>query len=470
LTGAKFDGATFQGILGLPTSVPDFTLANLTNASFTNAKFEAPTYLTFANLACADFSGTDITNGNAVFGDEPLRYNSPASCRTKFQGTTMNCDFIDDWKGFDLTRANVNACITRLAGRDFSGAVLSGVNLGGAVLDGALFGGADLTLAVLDYASLQCRNQQAFPPTECVDLSHALLQGAQLNQANLSGATLYKAFLSNKPAPNPIPQAAKLKHAHLLNVNLAGAQLSGADFSWANFYGDNTGPCGTTGGKDLSGFTKGCSTAAGAVLTGTHFANAYLFGLDFGSAQIAGVDFDSAVLVGANFSGATIGIDSNTGFGTKFTRAFLQGTNLDLATTLSGADLSNAFVTFRVSDNNSIDIGLDGANHNQFACSTPSTCGPAPGQGVCVNVFFPPTTVPGNNPSITCPDGFPAGSSGCGDASSGGNLVNLRWNSHLSIDAASPPGWYKRDATYTPKAPDSAVCNKKGPSAEVTDW
>src|SRR5262249_33058173 len=124
LSGAKFDGAKFQAVPGNPTQTPDFAFADLTRATFTGAQFLAPTYFVGATLSCADFSNTNINNGNVFFGDSPLTYG--ASCRPKFQHTTMSCEFIDDWKGLDMTNAIVTACLKQLSGRNFSGAVFPG--------------------------------------------------------------------------------------------------------------------------------------------------------------------------------------------------------------------------------------------------------------------------------------------------------------------------------------------------------
>jgi len=483
LTGANFTNATFVSVPGNPTQMPDFTFANLTNAKFVNAKFDAPTYFTYAMLTCADFSHTNLNNGNAVFGDESLLFDANApcpgaicpspGCRVKFEFATMNCEFIDQWAAFDLSSANISACFDKLAGRNFANAVMPDVNFAGMILDGTNFNTANVSQAVFDNASLQCATLQN-GNSQCVDFSHAQLQGASLNNANLSGASLFSAFLSNN-VNGEITQAAQLKQAHLRNVNLAYSQLSGVVFTLANFYSvggnpANPGGCATTGGSDLSGFTIFCSSAFHANMTGTQFGDAYLYGVDFRDASIAGVNFTDAVLAGANFKGATIGADPNSGAVTEFLRAYLQGTNLDQAT-VSLADLTDAFVDFG-SGGNLLSIELDGADHNQFACSTPSTCNPASGEDVCVYVRFPKTTVPTANTTITCPHGLPAGPGGCGIADPGGG--NTRWQSKLTIDSppnpGPPPGWYTNPATYTPKAPPGSVCNGAGPTARVLAW
>lgn len=471
LTGANFNGAIFQGVPTNPAQTPDFTFADLTNATFVGAKFQAPTYFAYATVTCADFSQTDISNGNAVFGDEPLIYATSDTCRTKFQSTTMNCEFIDDWHAFDLTNAIVTACLSQLSGRNFDRALMAGVNLDNAILDGTIFTHANLSQAQLRGASLQCLASTSGGAPQCVDMSNAQLQGAKLDNANLSGASLYNAFLSNN-VNGSITEAATLTQAHLRNVNLAFAQLSGVNLALANFYGstpaNNQNGCATTG-SNYTGFTAACASAHGATMSGTTLTDTYLYGVDFTNASILGVDFSRAVLAGANFSGATISTDTNGGV-TKFIGAYLQGTNLDLATTLSQADLTNAFVDFRAGGN-LVSVNLNGPDHNAFACSTPSTCNPATGQNVCVWVRYPVTTVPAANTTITCPNGS-SGGSGCGVADpSGGNAA---WRSGLVIgsppDPGPPPGWYSNDATYTSKALNSALCGGLGPRARVLDW
>ena len=261
------------------------------------------------------------------------------------------------------------------------------------------------------------------------------MQGTQLNSANLTGASLYRAYLSNEGGG----AAAAVQQAHLKNVNLAYAQLSGVDFTEANFYGDNAAngsPCATTG-PDQSGFTKSCASAYNATMVGTRFPNAYVFGVDFRNANIQGVNFTNAVLAGASFSGATIGVNPSSSAATSFGAAYLQGTDLKSAKSLSSVDLTNAYLDFRPGGN-LLYINLSGAVHNTFACSTPSTCMPATGQDVCVFVNYPsPTTVPADNSTMTCPDRNPGGCGTPGDP---------RWKSGLTIGMppplGPPPGWY----------------------------
>ncbi len=431
LTGANFNNTTFQGVPGHPTQTPDFTFANLTNATFVGAKFAAPTYFTYATLTCADFSQTDLKDGNAVFGDEPLIYSydraKPADCRVKFQGTTMNCEFIDDWRNFDLTGAKVRACLTQVAGRDFSYAMMAQVNFSDAYLAG-------------------------------VNFDHAQLQQAVLSRANLTGANLGNAFLSTGDNG---AGAATLESAHLKNVNLSNAQLSGVTFTNANFYGTSAAISGSCK-VSSTGFAQECSTAHGASITGTSFAGAYLYGVDFTNATIKGADFTGAVLTGATFASASIAVNPTNGAATKFIAAHMQGTNL--ATTISSGDMTNAFVDF-VPGGNNVMVELSGSVHNVFACG-PAPCQPATGADVCVAVVYGlPTSIPASNAAITCPDGATGNCGAAGAAS---------WKSTLDIGTAgngTPPGWYPfKAATFTARAALSNVCNKQGVAAAVLNW
>lgn len=448
LTGANFKNATFMSVPGRPLQTPDFTFANLTHANFSGARFNAPTYFTYANLTCADFSQTDISTGNAVFGDEPLIYTAPAGkndCRTLFRNTTMNCEFIDDWRAFDLTGAVVTACATKLARRNFANAIMTNVSFESAILDGATFTSAVLNGANFNNSSLQCAGSQ------CVNLSNAQLQGAKLNKANLTGANLQGAILAqDATGKNP----ASLSQAHLKNVNLADAQLSGVDFTNVNFYGDQ--PANSGGCKTKGGFTLGCASAHSAQMTDTQFEGAYLYGVDFQNATMLAVNFHNAVLVGANFGSATIGQNPSTNLPTNFNGAHLQGTNLKDAT-FSNVDFSNAFFDFR-NQGNSIFINLNGLLHNSFACSTPSTCKPATGADVCVSLDYSTTTVAPGDTRVTCPDGT---TGSCGTANATPPL-NPHWNSPWTIGKpppGPPPGWYLYNATYTPKASEKDICN-----------
>ena len=460
--GADLSGANFSGARVLPSDredlrPTDFTGAKLSNACFAAMSFKGRSYFTYADVSCADFSRNDLSSGLAIFGPSPLKIDAASPCKPSFRGTVMHCEFVPDWPRLDLGAgsgspgADLSACATDLAGLRLDGALLDGVNLRGAVLDGASLAGASLKEARLDNASLQCNARQ------CVDLHDANLQGASLVGANLSGANLHQAVLTGE-AGKP---AANLSFAHLRNVNLSNTQLTGANFSNANFYSTNPGQC-DTGGVNNSGFTKGCASANGATMTGTLFTNAYLYGVDFGASTITGANFEGAVLVGAYFSAASVGTSSNN-VPTSFNGAWLQGTNLDRAASLQGADLSNAYVDFRPRGNQ-LYLTLPGRTYNRHACGADG-CTPASQADVCVWMGYGETTVPANNNSIACPDGFRA-DGGCGRAQADGS--NPHWNSSQAMGALQ--AGYAEAATYTPAAAPASLCNGRGAGAALVSW
>jgi len=467
LTNANFQGAVFVNDNSNPAMAADFSFADLQGACFIGAKFNGLTYFTSARLTCADFSQTDLSNQNAIFGESPLNFDrNKTTCRLAFRSSKMDCEFFGDWRYLDLSGADIRACSNQFAGQDFTSAKLSSVDLRGANLDAVNFSNADLSQAVLDQASLRGAN-----------LSKAILLGAHLNLANLTGASLYGASLSNS-TPTGVSNAASLRQAHLKNVNLSYAQLSGVDFTFANFYGDiPAAPCrtvappdkctGSSSSPNYEGFTCSCASGHGAIMTQTKFSGAYLYGVDFTDVKGQGVNFSDAILTGANLSGAVITSDPQSGSASTFFRTFLQGTELSGTRMEDSPNLSNAFVDFSRSGN-FIFILLDGANHNQFTCQN---CWPPTGTDVCVWVnYLTPTTVPSGGTRLTCPN-LSVGD--CGPAEADGS--NPKWKSTITDLALPPtgvpPAWYEQNSTYI-KAPDNlnAVCNGRGSESAIVLW
>ena len=467
LANANFEGAVFLDDSSNPELVGDFSFANLQGACFLRAKFNGLTYFTSATLTCSDFSQTDLTSGNAIFGESPLIFDrTKTDCRPAFRSSMMDCEFLKDWRYLDLSGADMKACLDQLEGIDFSNAKLSSVNLAGANLNNAKFVKADLSQAILDGATLQN-----------ADFSYATLLGAHLNLTDLTNASFYRAFLSNDISG--ISNAASIRQAHLKNANLSYAQLSGVDFTYSNFYGHDPsagGTCKTALSRDkcrepastnYEGFACDCAAAHGAVMTQTKFSRAYLYGVDFTGAAGQGVDFGGAVLTASNFSGAAISSDPQSGSASTFFRSFLQGADLGGAQLKDRPNFFDAVVDFNAFGN-SIYIFLDGKNHNQFACRD---CSPPTGNDVCVLVNYDgSTSVPGGSTPLTCPNGFIGD---CGAASPSGS--NPHWKSNITDLGAPPsgvpPAWYEQNATYT-KAPanESTICNGHGPGSAIIFW
>ena len=473
LTGADFSGATIADSQN-PAFPTDFSFATLTDAKFIGTVFNGPTYLTYSKGSCADFSQTNINNGNAIFGDSPLKIDPTKPCRTKFQNTTMNCEFVAQWNQLDLTGANIAACAEQLRtvppqpGHDFSGGIYNNVVFDNLDLSASKWAGA-----VLEYASFQGAtldnatglNGTAGSPSRLsaakfnkasvqnVDLSNAQLYGAQFTNADLSNSSFAGSFLSaNTAAVPPIETAAAFDGAHLKNVNLANAQLQGATFQSASFYGSFDGaaptfPCKTTCARP--GFTCACATASGANLTGTNFFNAFLFGVDFSGATttINGTLFGSAILTGASFAGAHFQV--NGGAAPDFTQTLLQGTTFDSNAILVNARLLNAFVDFGAASNpdqgNILYLLLNSAYTGFKGWSGAST--------PCVQLAYGSLTAVPPTISMTCPNGS---STVCGAGNTPGSLAN--WKSAITMASNAVPGLYGADATYDKAPVDTGVC------------
>jgi hypothetical protein len=141
-------------------------------------------------------------------------------------------------------------------------------------------------------------------------------------------------------------------------------------------------------------------------MNNTQFGNAYLYGVDFTNSNVQGVQFGGAVLIGANFSGAKLSVDPTVGTNTGFQEAFLQGTNLAGAD-LTGTSLFNAFLDFRDGGNTMVLL------LNEKFAGFPNWH--APNQPICIILAYGSgTSVPTGNTTLICPDGAPAGASGCG--------------------------------------------------------
>jgi uncharacterized protein YjbI with pentapeptide repeats len=306
LTGANFSGATIDHTANLIS--PDFSFANLTNACFQGVQFgdsTAPVYFEYATLTCADFSAVQLVdeknNDLAIFG-ESLRIDKDPSgdpnkltCRTAFRSDTMKCDFIDDWRWLDLDDANIDACLSQLRGRDFSGGKFAGVN----------FTGGSLTQT---------------------DLTNTKWQSAELNGANFDYAILENADFTNAHLMNisdrtPARLGANFDFADLNNAVFKQADLSNTSFTWATLTGPNV---------DLTG----------ATLTGSKWEHATLSGVKLDGLKAWGADFTDANLDDSTLKNTDLGYNSYKATGT---------TNLDPATleyaTLCGATLDATILT-----------------------------------------------------------------------------------------------------------------------------
>jgi uncharacterized protein YjbI with pentapeptide repeats len=115
---------------------------------------------------------------------------------------------------------------------------LRGANLSGAYLSDANLSGANLRDAYLSDANLRDANLSGANLRDAY-LSDANLRDAYLRDANLSDANLSGAYLSDANLSGANLRDANLRDAYLSDANLSGANLSGAYLSDANLSGAN---------------------------------------------------------------------------------------------------------------------------------------------------------------------------------------------------------------------------------------
>lgn len=434
LHGALWPGATVTGTVSLE------------GAHFEGASLEG-TSLQGADLKGAIFQGATLTGANLT-------------------GAQLDRSQMQDagWRGATLIDVTGLDTAT-LTGSDFTGSHFGGTGLAGAfleevTLDEATFApGTDLSSVRFNRSSLQN-----------VDLSNLTLYGASFIRANLTNSRLALARLSNNPDGGLPTNPADFTGAHLRDVDLSGAQLEGTIFHFASLYGSfevlNRGPpkfkCVTDTTKcpdTKTGFTCSCATVIGATMTRTDFTNAFLFGLELSGASttINGADFSNAILVGANLDGVNFLTDpANGGAQPVFEGAFLQGANFGTSS-LEATSFANAYVDFEPNGNEmQVLLGPSYTGFNGWS---------KPNQPVCVKLLYSGlvTQVPVTTSNTTCPDGL-THPGGCGPTPPR-PAPNPNWASPVAIGQASPPGYYKNDATYT-QADQSQSCNHGSASVE----
>ena len=195
---------------------------------------------------------------------------------------------------------------------DFSNANLSGASLRKAYLHNADFSGADLSGAYLTEADLRSADLRGASLHEAKAV-RANLSGAKLDGANLRAADLREANLTN----------AVFRRAKLGGANLKGAEIVNCDFSdaslWsANFIDTNLIRINLTRANLRAAFLRGANFA-GANLKNACLKNAHLPAASLIKADISGAGLDEAKLSGANLREANL------------ERCSLVGANLEMA-------------------------------------------------------------------------------------------------------------------------------------------
>jgi uncharacterized protein YjbI with pentapeptide repeats len=212
--------------------------------------------------------------------------------------------------GIDLTKVNV----TRAArNRSFYSATfdrsdLRQTDFTGSDLNFASFNGANLQMAKMGCAYTFHSDSGPSGFGGCTQLREANFNGANMQNASLTGAMM---------------QGASLRNAHANRATLAASQLQGSTLDGASL--------------DAADLTQ-------AGLDGASIKEASLIGADFNSARIRGADFRNSTLFGASIDYVLAQNSSFTGAqlqGASMTWSHFEGANF-LAVATYGTDLSSS--------------------------------------------------------------------------------------------------------------------------------
>ena len=274
--------------------------------------------------------------------------------------TTSSCAFCN------LSQGNFNG--KNLKGVDLSFALLIGAdlryaNLSGANLDGVDLTNQDLTGTILSFADLTGAKLDGVDLSN-KDLTGTILNGVDLSKVditykNLSGAILREANLSNSDLTGTILSFADLTRANLDGVDLSNKDLTGVSLNEVDL-----------SNKDLKGTILSFANLSDANLDGVDLSNKDLNGTIFNGVDFRGVNLTNINLSGVILKEANLGNKDLTG--TILSFADLSGANLDgvdlinkdlSRVNLSKVDLSNKDLTgVRLIFSNLEGAILDGVN------------------------------------------------------------------------------------------------------------
>ena len=198
-------------------------------------------------------------------------------------------------------------------------------------------------------------NPDVKPDFSDADLRWAILSGtdligANLREANLSGADFSHADLTFANLIGSDLKGTNIKNASLNWVKLKGANLSGKDLSKTNLTGANLAEANLTKadlwwGK-LAGSDLRCANLSRANLSDACLNKAWLDGAELTGAHLIRTDLSDADLIGANLRKVQINFANLSGAdlsAANFSGADLSGANLSGAN-LSGTKFSNTSV------------------------------------------------------------------------------------------------------------------------------
>ena len=241
LRGIYLEGADLSGadLTGADLSAAVLAWADLSGATLNNAKMHE-TCLGVTNLSNAEVKGSDLTEGILSKCDlTGTDFSGSILDKVEFTEATFN--------NTNLSNTNLTEAIfleTDFSGTDFSGANLTGTHFIKPILDGANFSGAKAES--VNFIEASCE-QAVFKDAELTnvrfpksanlkgaDFSGAVLDNANMMEADLTGATFMKASLKNANL-----MQANLNHADLTGITARNASFMKADLSDAKMIGAN---------------------------------------------------------------------------------------------------------------------------------------------------------------------------------------------------------------------------------------
>lgn len=204
---------------------------------------------------------------------------------------------------------------------DLSGAELKQANLTGAILSHISMENASLILASLNQA----------------DLFQANLKGANLSSAKLIGASLHQAVLENASLTGADLTEANLSQANLYGASLTRVSAVGTQLQLANLTQSDWRDADLSGANLSRAVLKNANLSS-TRLKGTNFSSAQLQNVNFRNADLSMADFRGANLEGADFQGA-IFVASNQPTGQD---QFIQTPNIATGPRLNGVNFNKA--------------------------------------------------------------------------------------------------------------------------------
>lgn len=183
-----------------------------------------------------------------------------------------------------------------LAGKDFSGQVLTGSNFGRAMLNGARFNRANVEGTNFGDADLRNASFIDARMNGC-NLGGAKLAGARFDGAMMTGCNIDASALDPQQARSILDRCGgcDFGHAHLAGTDLRGLHLNGTNLEYADLRG-----------ADLRGARLVGVNFAHVNMNGAHLDGASFIGCNFEGVDLRHVDLSKVNLTGSNMQSAIL--------------------------------------------------------------------------------------------------------------------------------------------------------------------